>query len=533
MIQLSQLKLDYRHTQEDLLHSAARKLHITPKDILSYKIVKKSVDARHKPDILCEYTLSIKLNNEKRILKKHKHLKKSEENPYIFTVAGDEALKKSPVIVGSGPAGLFCGLMLAKHGYCPVILERGEDVDARTASVNAFWEKEVLFADSNVQFGEGGAGTFSDGKLNTLVKDPLGRNKEVLETFVKMGAPSEIVYLSKPHIGTDILVNIVRNLRNEIISLGGRVYFNSKLTDIIVKNNQCIGIKVNNNIVMETNHVILAIGHSARDTFKLLNKRNIHMRQKSFAIGVRIEHPQADVNFSQYGMRNDPILGAADYKLTHCSSNGRGVYSFCMCPGGYVVNASSEKEGVVINGMSNYKRNSPNANSALIATVTPDDFLDDSPLAGVHFQQLWENRCYLEAGSRHLIPLQLYKDFKSSVKSKEFGEFMPQLKGGYTFGNLRNCLPAYVSISLVEGIEFFGKRIQGFNRDDAILSGVEMRTSSPLRIERNSQFESNVSGIFPCGEGAGYAGGIVSAAMDGIKIAEELARRYKPMEVIE
>lgn len=532
MIRLNRLKLDYRHTEEELLKSAAKKLQINPKDILSYTILKKSIDARHKPDILYEYTLSIKLNNEAGILKGNKNIKKNEEKPYIFAVTGLEKLNKPPVIIGSGPAGLFCGLMLARHGYRPIILERGEDVDSRTKSVNEFWENEILRTDSNVQFGEGGAGTFSDGKLNTLVKDTLGRNKKVLEVFVRAGAPEDILYLSKPHIGTDILVNVVKNLRNEIISLGGRVHFNSKLTDIIIENNQCIGLMVNDNIFMETNNVILAIGHSARDTFNLLNKKNLRMRPKSFAVGLRIEHPQAEIDFSQYGRRNDGILGAADYKLTYQSSNGRGVYTFCMCPGGYVVNASSEKDGIAINGMSNNKRNSKNANSAVIATVTPDDFPNDSPLSGVHFQQLWENRCFTEAGNRHLFPLQLYKDFKISEKSNGFGEFRPEHKGGYVFGNLRNCLPGYTSESLIEGIDFFGKKIQGFNREDAILSGVEMRTSSPLRIERNGQFESNISGVFPCGEGAGYAGGITSAAMDGIKVAEELARRYKPMEEI-
>jgi len=532
MIRLNHLKLDYRHTQEELLNSAAKKLHIMPKDILSYTIVKKSIDARHKPDILYEYTLSIKVINEANTLKRNKNVKKSKDNPYIFAVTGTQKLNIPPVIIGSGPAGLFCGLMLARHGYRPIILERGEDVDTRTKSVNDFWEKEILKTDSNVQFGEGGAGTFSDGKLNTLVKDASGRNKKVLEIFADSGAPEEILYLSKPHIGTDILVNVVKSLRNEIISSGGEIYFNSKLTDILIENNQCVGIMVNDNIFMETKNVVLAIGHSARDTFNLLNKKKFQMRPKSFAVGVRIEHPQAEIDFSQYGKRNDALLEAADYKLTYQSASGRGVYTFCMCPGGYVVNASSEKNGTAINGMSNYKRESHNANSAVIVTVTPDDFSDASSMAGVHFQQYWENKCFKEAGNRHLIPLQLYKDFKSSENSKGFGEFGSEHKGGYIFGNLRNCLPKYVAESLIEGIDVFGHRIQGFNREDAILSGVEMRTSSPLRIERNEQFESSISGVFPCGEGAGYAGGITSAAMDGIKVAEELARRYKPMEEV-
>lgn len=530
MIQLNRLRLDYKHTQTELLEAAAKKLHIMPKDILSYTIVKKSLDARHKPDILYEYTLNINLDNEARILKRNKSIKKSDDSPYIFAVTGKNKLDYSPIIIGSGPAGLFCGLMLARHGYRPVILERGENVLARQESVNEFWEKEILKLDSNVQFGEGGAGTFSDGKLNTLVKDKLGRGKKVLEIFVGAGAPEDILYLRKPHIGTDILIEVVKNIRNEIISCGGRVLFNSKLTDIIVENNQCVGIMVNNNIFMETNHVILAIGHSARDTFSLLNKKNFYMRPKSFAVGIRIEHPQTDIDFSQYGKRNDTILGAADYKLTYQSGGGRGVYTFCMCPGGYVVNASSEKNGIAVNGMSNYKRDSKNANSAVIVTVTPDDFPDASPMAGVHFQQFWENRCFMEAGGRHLIPIQLYKDFKLSKKSEALGAFESEHKGGYTFGNLRNCLPEYVSEGLINGIDFFGQKIPGFNREDAILSGVEMRTSSPLRIERNEQFESNISGVFPCGEGAGYAGGITSAAMDGLKVAEELARRYKPME---
>lgn len=541
MIQLNRLKLNYRHTEEELLEAVSKKLQIMQKDLLSYTIVKKSVDARNKPDILYEYTLNINLKNENKILKRHKNVKKIEDNPYIFSISGEKKLNKPPVIIGSGPAGLFCALMLARHGYRPIILERGEDVDARTRSVHKFWETGILKTDSNVQFGEGGAGTFSDGKLNTLVKDISGRNKKVLEIFVRAGAPENILYLSKPHIGTDILVDVVKNLRSEIISLGGEIHFNSKLTDIIIENNQCTGVMVNDNIFMETNNVILAIGHSARDTFALLNSKKLNIKQKAFAIGIRIEHPQADINFSRYGKAPSAVLGAADYKLSYQSTNGRGVYTFCMCPGGYVVNASSEKTGIAINGMSNYKRNSNNANSAVVVTVTPEDFpaedfpADDfpnTPLAGVYFQQFWESKCFVEAGSRHLIPVQLFTDFKVSKVSKDFGGFLPEHKGSYTFGNLRNALPTYVSESLVEGINFFGRKIPGFNREDAILSGIETRTSSPIRIERNEQFESNILGIFPCGEGAGYAGGITSAAMDGIKVAEELARRYKPMEEI-
>ena len=528
MLRIGQIKIPYRNGDKKVYQTVLKKLHIQEKDVLEWRIFKKSIDAR-KEDIMAVYTVDLELKKEEAFLKRNrnKNIRKVEKESYVFPDAGNSVLNKPIVIVGTGPAGLFCGLMLARYGYQPILLERGLDVEARQISVQGFWEKGIFDPESNVQFGEGGAGTFSDGKLNTLVKDPSGRNRKVLEIFTEFGADPSITYENKPHIGTDVLCHIVKSMREEICRLGGQVRFSSKMTDIRIENGRLNAICVNETEWIECDALVLAVGHSARDTFKKLYEHQIPMSSKSFAIGVRIEHPQKMINMSQYGMEEDDVLGSAAYKLTHTCSNGRGVYTFCMCPGGYVVNASSEEGGTVVNGMSYHGRDSMNANSALIVTVTPDDFPSDNILAGVEFQRIWEEKAY-RIGQGH-VPVQLYKDFCEKRVSDGFGDVLPVHKGNTTFANLHECLPSYVCESIQEGIEAFGKKIQGYDREDAILSGVETRTSSPVRIVRNSEFQSEISGLYPCGEGAGYAGGITSAAMDGLRIAEALRKIYKPV----
>lgn len=529
MIRINQLKLPIRHTKKDLEEKIGKTLHIPVSSIQSYKIIKQSIDARKKDDILYIYSIDVHTDKEDRLVRqaKNRNVVKAERASYTFPEHGEEKLSNPPVIIGEGPAGLFCGLMLARAGYMPVILERGEDVSSRQKKVESFWKGDGLDIRSNVQFGEGGAGTFSDGKLNTLVKDAGARNKKVLELFVEFGADERILYQNKPHIGTDVLSGIVKAMREEIIRLGGTVRFLSQVTDISIENGRIMGLTVNGTEHIETEAAVLAVGHSARDTFEMLNMRKVPMRQKPFAVGLRIQHPQRMINLSQYGEGNDDILGAASYKLTHQASGGRGVYSFCMCPGGYVVNASSEAGRLAVNGMSNHARDGLNANSALIVTVTPEDFPGDSPLSGVAYQRALEEAAYSFGNGK--IPVQLYGDFKSGKESSGFGGVEPQMKGSYTFANLKEMLPSYLSQALIEGVDAFGKIIHGFDRPDAIFAGIESRTSSPIRVDRDSHFESEIKGLFPCGEGAGYAGGITSAAMDGIRVAEEICRRYQTL----
>lgn len=439
---------------------------------------------------------------------------------YLSAPALPDGLR--PVIVGSGPAGLFCAYYLIQAGLKPIVLERGDDVEHRLARVEDFWNGGTLDPESNVQFGEGGAGTFSDGKLNTLVKDPAGRNREVLDIFVRAGAPDEIRYVQKPHLGTDLLITIVKNLRSMIESSGGEVRFRSKVTDLDIRNGRITGITVNGEEKIETDTVVLAIGHSARDTFFLLKEKGLSMEAKSFAVGLRAEHPQQLINQYQYGLKEHDRLGAANYKLTHKGKNGRGVYSFCMCPGGYVVNASSEEKRLAVNGMSYQDRGSQNANSALIVTVTAEDFPGKDVLAGLEFQRKLEEKAYeLGKGS---IPVQLFGDFKNNQKSTAFKEILPCMKGSSSFANLRELLPEVLNETLIEGITAFGKIIPGFSRDDMVLSGVESRTSSPVRINRDAGFQCEIRGIYPCGEGAGFAGGITSAAMDGLKTGEAIVK---------
>ncbi len=535
MIRINQLKLPLGHSREQLYEKAAKTLGIHREDMDTLSIVKQSVDARKKPELIYSYVVDIKLKKvgkkrEEALVRrlKNRNVLCQEEREYHLPKTGEKPLSHPPVIVGTGPAGLFCGLALARKGYCPVLLERGEDVDSRSLRVKGFWKDGILDPDSNVQFGEGGAGTFSDGKLNTLVKDPFGRNREVLRILTEFGADLSILYVNKPHIGTDVLSRIVKAIRQEIIRLGGQVRFLSKMTDVEIEEGQIQAVVVNGEERIETETLVLAIGHSARDTFEQLLLRRIPMEAKDFAVGFRIQHPQSQINESQYGLKQCPELGPASYKLTAKTKNGRGVYSFCMCPGGYVVNASSEPGRLAVNGMSYHDRAGENANSALIVTVTREDFKSHDicpPLAGMAFQRKLEEKAW-ELG-RGKIPVQLYGDFCENKESREFGQVEPAFCGEYVFANLRKLLPEALTASLMEAMESFGCTIRGFDRADAILAGIESRTSSPVRIPRDSSLESEIKGLFPCGEGAGYAGGITSAAMDGLKVAEELMRRYR------
>ncbi len=523
MIRITQLKLHVNHERDDIKNKAARLLKVSPAAIKSIKLVKQSIDARKKDDILFIYTVDVEADKEEQLVKKagNSQIQVVREQEYRFPAAVGKA-SCSPVIVGSGPAGLFCGLMLAQAGYKPLILERGDDVDTRKEKVERFWREGILDENSNVQFGEGGAGTFSDGKLNTLVKDPGRRNRKVLEILAEHGADSEILYVGKPHIGTDVLSRVVKNIRRHIIEMGGQVRFGARVTDLIVENGRVAGVEVNGEETVSARQVVLAIGHSSRDTFFMLRDRGVPMAAKAFAVGLRIQHPQRMINQAQYGQKHWDILGPAPYKLTWQSSGGRGVYSFCMCPGGYVVDASSEAGRLAVNGMSNHDRGGRNANSALIVTVTPEDFPGQSPLAGLEFQRRLEEAAYEQGGGK--IPLQLYGDFKAGRSSEGFGDVEPEIKGRYQLADLRKVLPEYLSAPFIEAVDQFEHRIHGFARYDSILAGVESRTSSPVRIHRDERLLSSVGGLYPCGEGAGYAGGITSAAMDGIRVAEEIVR---------
>lgn len=519
-----------KHNMEDIRKKCAKMLRLSENDILEFRIVKKSIDARRKNEIHYVYAVDVTLRQpEEAFLKKRKGIPASivKKETYQFPEPGREPLTFRPVIAGFGPAGMFAAYMLALHGYQPIVFERGKCVEERTKDVLRFWESGVLDVKSNVQFGEGGAGAFSDGKLNTLVKDVKGRNHKVLEIFTSAGAPSEILYDSKPHIGTDILTKVVKNLREEIIRLGGEIHFSSEITDFWTEDGVLKEIEINHEKHLKTNLLILAIGHSARDTFLMLREKQLQMEAKAFAVGFRVEHPQAMMNELQYKGADMNYLPVAPYKVTAQTSGGRGVYSFCMCPGGFVVNASSEEQRLAVNGMSYYKRDSANANSAIIVSVTPQDFESDDALAGVAFQRKLEEKAYtLGKGN---IPQQLFGDFKANRTSASYGEFESCVKGKTRFANLRGMLNPGMEQAFLEGMENFGRKMAGFDRNDAILSGIESRTSSPVRIARDEAFESNIKGIYPCGEGAGYAGGIMSAAMDGMKIAEAVGAKYYPV----
>lgn len=522
MLRISQLKLPVAHTQEQLEKKLLKMLRMSKKDLGQYYIRKRSLDARKKPELYYVYSIDVEIKNEERVLKSMKgKVQKVSSRPYSVPEHGTERLSDRPVIIGSGPAGLFCAYLLAGEGYRPLIIERGASVRERRRDVEKFWETGVLDPASNVQFGEGGAGTFSDGKLNTLVKDPAGRNRFVLETFVKFGAPEDILWEQKPHIGTDILINVVEAMRMEIEKMGGEFRFHSQVTDLIPEEKVLI---INEKEKIRAGAAVLAVGHSARDTFYMLCDRGFNMETKAFAVGVRVEHPQRLIDENMYGRDNRGNLPAASYKLTEKLANGRGVYTFCMCPGGYVVNASSEPGCIAVNGMSYHGRAGENANSAVIVTVTPQDYGTDHPLAGVEFQRELEKRAWEEGSG--CVPVQRFEDFCANRKTVELGCIKPNIKGHYRLGNVRNIFPEELSLSIQEGIGAMDHKIRGFADKDVLLSGVESRTSSPVRINRDDSFRSNIPWVYPCGEGAGYAGGITSAAMDGVKVAEALIRKF-------
>lgn len=545
MIRLNQLKLPINHTGEQLIHKVAQSLRIPEQDILELEIIRQSLDARKKPELFYSYSVNVAVKKEGKVYKEasrrlgKNNVQLSEKTAYHFPKSGERLQKHRTVIVGFGPAGLFCAYYLALHGYAPVILERGADVDTRQADVERFWETGKLLPDSNVQFGEGGAGTFSDGKLNTLVKDKYGRNTEVLRTFVKHGADPAILYQAKPHIGTDVLSRVVKSMREEILHQGGEVHFHSKVTEILTQNGHVTGVRVNDTQEIPCEQVVLAPGHSARDTFAMLYEKQFPMSAKPFAVGFRVEHPQELINRSQYGTDRVKGLGTAAYKVTAKTSTGRGVYSFCMCPGGYVVNASSEPGRLAVNGMSYSGRDGKNANSAIIVAVTPADYGSEHPLAGIAFQRRLEQRAYELCDGK--LPVQRYGDFRSKVTgdamefstgmdSQKWEELKPSCKGEYAWADLSHILPEECNRAFVEGMDSFDRQICGFASPEAILTGVESRTSSPVRIERDGELQSQIQGCYPCGEGAGYAGGITSAAMDGIRVAEQIASQFAPLQ---
>lgn len=545
MIRIHEIKLPVAHTEEDVRRKAAKLLRVDPSAFLRFTILRRSIDARKKPELYIVYSVEAEVAGEERVLKNARAKKGQIQTgiwkPYSFSVTGERELSHRPIIAGTGPAGLFCGYMLAKAGYQPLLLERGQEIKKRLSDVERFWQEGILNPASNVQFGEGGAGAFSDGKLTTSVKDSNGRQREVLRIFVEAGAPEEILYDAKPHIGTDILCRVVENLRNRIIAWGGEVRFASQVTALLCEKDRITGVEVSGERIA-SDVVVLAVGHSARDTFQMLYDQNVPMEPKAFAVGLRMEHPRDMIDRLQYG-ENASSLPAAAYKVTAKTTEGRGVYSFCMCPGGYVVNASSEPGMTAVNGMSYSGRNGVNSNSAMIVTLTPEDYGGTGPLAGVAFQRELEKRAY-EVGSG-AVPVERYGDFKKAVLASDeeadaantsmgglqerYPDFSPAIKGKWRFAPVHEILPDFLNQALVEGIDLIGQSISGFNNPGVFLSGVESRTSSPVRILRDDTGQSALRGLYPCGEGAGYAGGITSAAMDGILIAEKVASLYHPV----
>lgn len=550
MIQIKDIKLPIGHDNNALLKKIKKTIDYnnTCRNCknFEYEIIKKSIDARKKPDIYYIYSILLSVdsnteNNIKRFVNKKKINNLSFETPvkYKLPCAGNILLKNRPVIIGSGPAGLFAAYILAQKGYKPIVIERGQAVDDRSKTVEKSFDTGIIDTESNVQFGEGGAGTFSDGKLNTLTKDPSGRNAYVFETFHNFGAPKEITYYAKPHIGTDLLKNVIKNMRKYICENGGDFFFNTKLTDICIEDNQLKNITVFDREEMksysiDTDVLLLCIGHSARDTFEMLYHKNIKMEAKNFAVGFRVSHKQTLVDRWQYGVDDAHTIGleAADYKVTNETSNGRRVYSFCMCPGGYVVNSSSEKGQMCVNGMSESKRDSGYANSAIICAVTPDDYIqdcvdNDHPLKGMYYQRRIEREAFVRAGSNGNICGQYFKDYEKNITSEELDKNDICIKGKVSPGNLRGIFAEDIDKAIIESIHKFGYTREAFDGNDTIMYGVEARTSSPVRIVRNDEYLSNIGGIYPVGEGAGYAGGITSAATDGIKVAEAIVTKYR------
>ncbi len=516
MIRIKGLKVKVKENI-DLYEVVSNKLRIPKNKIEKLVIHKKSLDARSISKFNYIYDIDIQVPNEDKYL--NNYITKIGDEEYDLPIQGTKELKTRPVIIGSGPAGLFCAYHLAKYGYQPIIIEQGEMVEDRIKTVEALWQKNIFQENSNVQFGEGGAGTFSDGKLNTLTHDKEYRMKEIFQIFVDSGAPEDIMYEHMPHIGTDILRKVIINLREKIKSFGGEFRYNSKLEDLIIADNKITGIIVNGNII-KTDCLVLAIGHSARDTFKMLYNHGLNMEAKPFAVGLRIIHPQELINASQYPI-NYSFLPAANYKLTYKAKNGRGVYSFCMCPGGYVVNARSTAEGIVVNGMSNSKRDSNYANSAIVTTINPSDF-DPDVFSGMYFQEQIEKKAFNLASG--YLPVQKYQDYKIGKISNDIA--CSGIKGLTKSIDINEIFPEFINDTLKEGIDYFATKINGFSGKEAILVAPETRTSSPLRIIRNELLESNIQGIYPCGEGSGYAGGITTSAIDGLKVFESIYQKY-------
>ncbi len=585
MLRITELKLPIEladtliHQNDQIKAALLKRLAIPESDLVNFTIFKRGVDARKSEAILYVYSLDVEVKNEAKLLAKFKkdpHVKPAPDTSYHFVAianttsnttlksgensdaqlrqgdherealavhkvrqATNEAsntvstkqlnLQLRPVVVGFGPAGIFAALILAQSGFNPIVLERGKEVRKRTQDTWGLWRKNTLNPESNVQFGEGGAGTFSDGKLYSQIKDPKHYGRKVIEEFVKAGAPEEIQYVSHPHIGTFKLVGMVEKMRQTIIELGGEIRFESRVDDVVIKDGNLQGVTLQTGEHIETNHLVLAVGHSARDTFEMLYKNGVYIEAKPFSIGYRIEHPQSLIDRARYGKSYSEDLlaklGAADYKLVHHASNGRSVYSFCMCPGGTVVAATSEPNRVVTNGMSQYSRNERNANAGIVVGITPEIDYPEHPLAGMELQRKLESNAYILGGSNYNAPGQLIGDYLINQPSTQLGAVTPSYTPGVTLTNLDTALPAFANTAIREAIPAFARKIAGFDLADAVLTGVETRTSSPIRIKRDdNSFQSiNVKGLFPCGEGAGYAGGILSAGVDGIKVAEAVA----------
>jgi uncharacterized FAD-dependent dehydrogenase len=527
MLRLTEIKLPLDHAESALKSSILRRLAIDAGELVRYSIFRRGVDARRRSAIAFIYTLDVEVVDEANLLKRlgdRRYVAPAPDTSYRFVAKAPPHPALRPVVIGTGPCGLFAGLTLAQMGFRPLILERGKAVRERTKDTFGLWRKSVLDPESNVQFGEGGAGTFSDGKLYSQIKDPRHMGRKVLMEFVAAGAPAEILYVSKPHIGTFRLVGVVENMRESIHALGGEIRFQCKVADIHIDNGQVRGVALADGETIAADHVVLAAGHSARDTFEMLHERGIYIEAKPFSIGLRVEHPQSIIDRARYGtFAGHPLLGAADYKLVHHCGNGRSVYSFCMCPGGTVVAAASEPGRVVTNGMSQYSRNERNANAGIVVGITPGDY-PGSAMAGIEFQRHWEARAFEAGGRNYCAPAQLVGDFLAGRASAALGSVVPSYMPGVRLTDLGACVPAYAAEAIREALPAFEKQIKGFAMNDAVLTGVETRTSSPIRITRNAKYESlNTRGLYPAGEGAGYAGGILSAAVDGIEVAEAVA----------
>ena len=527
MLRLTEIQLPLDHSDADLQEAILARLAIAASALIGFSIFKRSYDARKKSSVLMIYSLDVEVHDEATILARvggNRLIAPTPDTSYRFVAEAPAGLRTRPLVIGTGPCGLFAALILAQMGFRPIILERGKSVRERTKDTFGLWRKRELHPESNVQFGEGGAGTFSDGKLYSQIKDPKHYGRKVLIEFVKAGAPPEIIYVSKPHIGTFRLVKMVEQMRATIESLGGEFRFESRVTDLHIDAGHVRGLTLADGTEVRSDHVVLAIGHSARDTFEMLQKRGVYIEAKPFSIGFRIEHPQSVIDRSRLGPNaGHPVLGAADYKLVHHASNGRSVYSFCMCPGGTVVAAASEPGRVVTNGMSQYSRNERNANSGIVVGITPADYPGDA-LAGMEFQRHWESQAFELGGRNYSAPGQLVGDFIADRPSHTLGSVVPSYTPGVQLGDLNTALPGYSIEAIREALPEFDKQIHGFAMQDALLTGVETRTSSPIRIKRDDDYQSiNTVGLFPAGEGAGYAGGILSAAVDGIKVAEAVA----------